>query len=117
MLPAYSYDNFYIPGIEQFLERLNDMKFRYYVSELMNRLTDAPGFDMDFAIRKAITICRLTKMPVNEHFKLVFRSEAGCVSRDWKLSDLACSLVILTGNSSDKYIKDIQEQFLAYMGL
>jgi hypothetical protein len=117
MLPVYYYDNFSIPGIDQFLERANDIKFRYYISELMNRLTNTPGFEMDFAIRKAITICRLANIPVNEHFKLVFRSEEGCVSRDWKLSDLACCIIIISSNSTDKYIKDIQEQLLAYIGL
>lgn len=117
MLPRfYEYEQ-NDPIIELFISRMNDLNYRYYASELLNRLMHTDDFDFDAAVRKAIAILRLTQIPVQQHFLCIYRSDAGGTRRDWKMSELACSLIIMSAEPTRKEIMEMQFALMNYLGI
>ncbi|MFP4025939.1 MAG: hypothetical protein ACLFVR_15570 [Thiohalospira sp.] len=111
------YDPYYrsSPAIESFIERMNELRYRYYASDLLNRLMQMENFD--FHMRRAIAMLRLTGIPVQEHIACIYRSDATDIKRDWKLSELAGSLMIISFESSDQEIHELQEALIEYLGI
>ena len=105
-----------IPVIEDFMQSVFERRHRYYASELLRKLVHKRDFQIEPAIRKAITICKLTGIPVQDHFRAVYRCDASGLSRDWKLSELACSLIIVSYDPVDEEVKRIRESFIRSLG-
>jgi len=112
----YQYEQ-YNPAIEDFIKKAYEIRYRYYASELLRRLVRTVDFNTDLAIRKAITICRLAGIPVQEHFNHIYRCDAHGLIHDWKLSEFACSLIIVSYDSADEEIREIQDSFLRRLGI
>lgn len=112
----YHYDRLN-PYIDLFIDRMNEFKFRYYASELLKQVLHSFEFNLDFSIRKAIAICKLTGIPVQEHFSCIYRSDGTGLIKDWRLSDLACSLVLVSFNASNPELDEIQQGFMDYLGI
>ncbi|MFW5821848.1 MAG: hypothetical protein ACOCU7_00545 [Tangfeifania sp.] len=117
MLATYYEYNYTDPLIEAFLSRMNDLNYHYYASELLSRLMQSDDFDFNASVRKAIAILRLTGIPVQQHFSCVYRSAAQETRRDWKMSELACSLVVISAEPANIEITKIQNAFLDYLGV
>ena len=103
--------------MEFFIDRVNDLNYRYYASDLLQNLIHSTDFDLDSSIRKTIAILKLTGNPVQEHISRIYRSEFSRVRCDWKLSELACSLIILSYESSNVEIEEAQQALMDYLGL
>ena len=117
MIAKYYEYNEINPMIGMFISRMNELNYRYYASELLYRMLHSDKFDLDSSIRKAIAILRLTGIPVQDHFSCVYRSDASGIKRDWKLSELACSLVLISYESTNSEIDEFQRTLLGYLGL
>jgi hypothetical protein len=60
------------------------------------------------AIRRATEVCSSMHMPLQENFKVVFRSSNGEVLQDWRLSPLAYMLMILNADSHNDLVARTQ---------
>ena len=116
MIANYYQYNQIDPVLELFINRINELKYRYYASELLNRIIKTSDFNLDLAVRKAIAICKITGMPVKEHFTCIYRADSFGLKKDWKLSELASSIIIISYESSTEEIKKIQNALLDYCG-
>lgn len=105
------------PALEQFISRMNEMLYSHYASELLNRMLRAPGFDMEDSVRKTIAIFRLTGIPVQDHIRVIYRSDINGIRKDWRLSELACSLIILSSESTDARGNKTKDDLLEFLGL
>lgn len=112
----YQYDQT-IEVIEDFIKMVHEIRYPYYASELLMKLVNTGNFNLEMAIRKASAICRLAGIPVQDHFRHIFRCEEHALTRDWKLSEFACSLIILSYDSIDEEVKEIQYSLIRYLGL
>ncbi len=117
MIVRYIQYNRLHPSLEQFISKMNETMYRKYASDLLNRLLRASDFDMEESLRRTIAIFRLTGIPEKEHITGIYRSDFNGIRKDWQLSELACSLIILTSDSSDREMKNIQDDLLDYLGL
>jgi len=117
MIARYYEYNHLSPIMESFTGMMNELNCKYYASELLNKLLKNKDFDLDNSIRKAVAILRLTGIPVQNHFISIYRSGLRGIRKDWKLSELASSLVILSCESSDGEIELIQQELLDYLDL
>jgi hypothetical protein len=45
---------------------------------------------------------------VQNHITCIYRSNAGGIKRDWKVSELACNLMIINLIPDDKEIQNLQ---------
>jgi len=105
------------PALEDFIDKVNTLRYRYYASELMERLLASPDFDLELEVRKALAICKLAEIPVQKHFRCVYRYGRSGLTRDWKLSELASSIIIVSHDSPDKEIRELQQVFIRRLGL
>jgi len=105
------------PAIEWFISRMNEQNYRYYASELFRRISQTPDQDLYAAMRKAIAILRLTGIPVQKHFTVVYRSGPSGIRHDWKISDLACSLIIMSYESPDAETEEFRRALLDSLGV
>ena len=117
MLAKYYEYNYTDPLIEAFMSRMNDLNYRYYASELLNQMMQTDDFNFEAAVRKAIAILRLTGNPVQQHFSCVYRSTVQGTRRDWKMSELACSLVIISAKPANQDIEKVQQALMSYLGI
>lgn len=117
MLARYYEYNCTDPVIESFFSRINDLSYRYYASELLNRLMQSDDFNFEASVRKAIAILRLTGVPVQEHFSCIYRSADRGMRRDWKMSELASSLVIISAEPANNEIEEMQQALIDYLGI
>ncbi|MGQ1786272.1 MULTISPECIES: hypothetical protein [unclassified Saccharicrinis] len=117
MIARYSQYNHLNPAIEIFLSRMNDLRYRYYASELLQSYLHAHHNNIESSIRRAIAIMRLTGLPANQHFRRIYRSGVSGLTGDWKLSELACGLIILSFDETHNDAYQIQQSFLKYLGL
>ncbi len=93
------------------------MRYRYYASDLLQSYLHTQKSNIESSIGKAIVIMRLTGLPANKHFRRIYRSDARGLLSDWKLSGLACGLIILSFDETNKDAWQIQQSFLRYLGL
>jgi hypothetical protein len=61
--------------------------------------------------------CGLTGIPAQDHIRRIYRSDIRGITGDWKLSELACGLVILSFDESNEDAHRVREVFLRYLGL
>lgn len=115
MLARYYEYNYTDPVIEAFVSRMNDLNYRYYASELLDQMMQSDDFNFNAAVRKAIAILRLTGVPVQQHFSCIYRSTVKGTKRDWKMSDLGCSLVIISAQPSTPEIEEIQQELMHHL--
>lgn len=117
MIVSYYQYNQLDPIIESFINRIEELKYHHYASELLKSCLKDSDYNLDLAVRKAIAICKLTGIPVKEHFIVIYRSDATGISRDWKLSNLASGILIISSDISGNDMNDIQRAFLEYLGV
>lgn len=117
MIARYYEYNHLDPIIEMFVSGMNEMNYRYYASELLQRMLHSTDIDLDVSVRKAVAILKLTGLPVQEHISCVYRSDALGVNRDWKLSELACSLIIISHDPSSDEIEGYRRALMRYLGI
>ena len=117
MIVKYVQYNHLDPVFELFVRRMNEMMYRNYASELLNNLLQSSDFDIENSVKRTIAVFRLTGIPIREHITAIYRSDFNGIRKDWKLSELACSLVILTSDPADRKVKSIQDELLDYLGL
>lgn len=112
----YQYDH---PSqeLEWFIQRMQDLQYKYYASDLLCSIRHSPEFNMEASVRRAIAVMRLTGIPVQEHFTPVYRSEPFGIRRDWRLSEMASGLVILVCESREREIQEVQQALLRYLGI
>jgi len=117
MLAKYYTYNHLAPALELFISRMNEMMYRHYASELLNSLLRSSEFDMEDSVKRTIAVFRLTGIPEQEHISGIYCSAYNGIRKDWRLSELACSLVILTSGSANSKVKQIQQELLDFYGL
>lgn len=116
MLVKYYQYNRPGPALELFISRMNEMVYSHYASKLLNSLLCSSKLDLEDSIKKAVAIFRLTGIPVQEHICGIYRSDFKGIRKDWQLSELACSLIILTSNATNEKVKEIQNELLEFYG-
>jgi len=117
MIAKYYEYNYTDPMIDMFVSRMNDLNYSYYASELLHELMQSEDFNMDASVRKALAIMRLTDVPVQKHFACIYRSDSSGIRRDWKLSELACSLIIISSEPTSSEIEEMQFALMDYLGI
>lgn len=117
MIAKYYEYNHIDPIIEMFVSGMNELNYRYYASELLRRLLHSTDFNLDASVRKTIAVLKLTGLPVQEHISCVYRSDASGINRDWKLSELACSLIIISHDPVSDEIEQYRQALMRQLGI
>ena len=75
-----------------------EAKLIYYAGDLMESLMMDDRNELQFAINRAFRVCAALGISVQENFKSVIRFDGENLHEDWKISSLACYLIIVNAN-------------------
>ncbi|MFV0379151.1 MAG: hypothetical protein ACK5JD_17820 [Mangrovibacterium sp.] len=102
---------------EQLFGHIIRLKHRTNLHHSMNQLLQTRGFSMDEAVKRVITIFRMTGIPEEKHISRVYRDCPSGILKSWCLSDLACMLIIMGAGGDHDGVSEIQEQLFDEFGL
>lgn len=85
-----------------------DPELLYYASDIEQSM----GFtdeDMEAAIERAFQACSTMHITIEDHFKPIYRTDNSHeLLNDWKLSSLACYLLIINANPANSNVAKVQ---------
>lgn len=80
----------------------------YYASEI-ERSMGFSAEELEVAIDRAFQACTTMHISIDDNFKAIFRSDDQHeMVPDWKLSSLACYLLIINANPSNSNVAKVQ---------
>jgi hypothetical protein len=82
-------------------EWLFDAKLNYMASDIMEMLAIMDSDEIAASIERAIQVCNILRIPLRRNFHKVFSFDGKDLTCDWKISGLACYLIII--NSDPKH--------------
>ena len=110
MLKIYDY-------LEETPEELNRRKlffensFKYYTSDIMELLNIKDTDDIVSSLNRAFLACESLQIPLNYNFKKIYCFDGKNMIVDWKISTLACYLIVINCNPSNECVAKAQLYF------
>lgn len=95
-------------ALSEFLIALRDARLIHYASDLLPELELANEVDFMISIRKAKRVMATLNLPVEEHFRKIYRTRGEYVFCDYKLSHIAYLLVSINGDVENQQVARIQ---------
>lgn len=102
------YDPWETQQYRSFRWRANDHAVHFYASDLKNQLGLLEGNDFEDALERAFKVCRTLAISIEDNFKSVYRYNSTELVPDWKLSNLACYLIIVNANPENRNVAKAQ---------
>ncbi len=100
-------------GLLEFIDAVIDSNMRHYASEIIELVEMGNEKEIINAMIRAQDACRALDIPVEEHFKKVYRDDLQHrVICDYKLSPLAFGLICINANPKNKNIARIQVELI-----
>ncbi len=99
-------------ALEQFIQALNDAHLTHYASDLLPELELANEIGFMESIGKAQQVMATLNLPIESHFKRIYRTKEGCIYCDYKLSHVAYLLVGINGDVSNPKVAGIQYELI-----
>ena len=88
-----------------------EARLNYFVSEIMNRLNIDNMDEIAMSLNRAFQACDILQLPIHRNFKRVYRFDGENMIVDWKISGLACYLVIINCNPGNENVAKAQLYF------
>ncbi|MBD1396105.1 hypothetical protein H9Q13_02915 [Pontibacter sp. JH31] len=101
--------------IENFTDSLADRNLTRYASEILEQHGCSSLQDLRIAVKRATEVCSCMHMPLQENFKVVYRSRNGEVVQDWRLSPMAYLLTALNSDSRNTFVAQLQVEMVKRM--
>lgn len=101
--------------IESFTDSLADRNLTRYASELLEQRGCNNLQELSNAVKRATEVCNCMHMPLQENFKVVYRSRNGEVVQDWRLSPMAYLLTALNSDSRNTFVAQLQVEMVKRM--
>lgn len=102
----------YHSPIDDFVDSLADSKLTFYASDMLSRKGCESMEELRQALKRATEVCTSMHLPLRENFKVVFRSRAGEVVQDWRLSPLAYLLMVINADSHNDLVAHMQVEMV-----
>ncbi len=82
-----------------------------YASDLREMLSFSSEEEFETALQRAFRVCETLAITIEDHFCSVYRFDRTALIHDWKLSNLACYLIIVNANPADRRVARSQVYF------
>ncbi len=99
-------------GLLEFIDAAIDSNMRHYASEIIELVEMGKEEELRGAMMRAQEACRVMDIPLENHFKKIFRDAEHSVVCDYKLSPLAFGLVCINASPANKNIARIQVEMI-----
>lgn len=91
--------------------QFNELRLTYYASDIMEQLGCEDEEDMKDAMDRVFQVCQSVNLPLQSNFKKIYRSDGNKLIVDWKISPLACYLLMINGNPCNPNVAKAQVFF------
>lgn len=98
--------------IEDFLSNLSERNLSIYATDLLECEGCRTMDELGNAVRRATEVCTCMHLPLQENFKVVFRSKNGEVIQDWLLSPMAYMLLAINSDSRNEVVAKLQVELV-----
>lgn len=92
-------------------QRFRTNQLPYFVSDLMDSLNIDDSKEIENAVNRSFDACKTLQISKNQNFKKIYRFDGKNILIDWKISSLACYLVIINCNPSNEFVARAQLHF------
>ena len=99
-------------GLLELIDAAIDSNMRHYASEVIELVEIGKEEELQGAMLRAREACRVMGIPLENHFKKVYRDAEHEVVCDYKLSPLAFGLVCINANPTNRNIAQIQVELV-----
>ncbi len=86
-------------------------QLNYFVRDIMTNLNIDDDNEIEIAVRRTFDACKILQISKNHNFKKVFRFDGKNLHVDWKISSLACYLIIINCDPSNTLVARAQLHF------
>ena len=86
-------------------------KLKYYASEVMEKLGYADKEDYTTTLNRTFQICNSLGIPIKQNFRQVYRTNGNKTSVDYKISSIACYLLVINGDPFNPNVAKAQLLF------
>lgn len=94
--------------LNEFIRQNTVAHLRYYASEVIESLGLYEEEELRTAVNRALNICSTLHIPINSNFRTIYRYNGNNLITDWKISELACYLIIINANPSNTKVAEAQ---------
>lgn len=101
--------------IDSFVDSLADSNLTCYASDLLEQQGSQNLQELSEAVKRATEVCNCMHVPLQENFKVVYRSINGEVVQDWRLSRMAYLLTALNADSRNAFVAQLQLEMVSQM--
>ena len=102
-------------SIENFRDSLAESHLTCYASDLIICEGCRNFEELSQAVKRATEVCNCMHLPLQENFKVVYRSQHGEVVQDWKLSPMAYLLTMLNADARSNVVARMQVELVTRM--
>lgn len=88
-----------------------EVRLNYFVSEIMDMLDIEDADEIVLSLYRAFQVCGTLQLPLHRNFKKVYRFDGENMIADWKISSLACYLLIINCNPINENVAKAQLYF------
>lgn len=88
-----------------------NFKLNYFVSDIMNNLNIDDTNEIQISLNRTFNACSTLHISKRQNFKKIYRFDGENLHIDWKISSLACYLVIINCNPTNEFVARAQLHF------
>jgi DNA-damage-inducible protein D len=90
---------------------INTNRLAYFLSDVLTNLNIQDAIEIEIAINRTFAACKVLKISKNLNFRKIYRFDGNNLHIDWEISKLACYLIIINSNPTNKLIAKAQLHF------
>jgi len=88
-----------------------NVKLNYFVSDIMDKLHIDNALEIEASLNRTFAVCSAVPISLNENFIKIYCFDGESLRIDWKISALACYLLIINCNPSNEFVARAQLHF------
>lgn len=93
-------------------QRFFETRLNYFAGDIMEMMDIEDSEEIAGSINRAFQACGTLNIPFNKNFKRVYRFNGEYLIADWKISPLACYLIIINCNPCHNNVAKAQLYFV-----
>lgn len=101
--------------MDDFVDSFANSNLKHYASDLIKEHNCESLEELGIAVKRATEVCTCMHVPLQENFKVVFRSQGGEVIQDWRLSPLAYLLTLINSSAKSDAVARLQVEMAMRM--
>ena len=88
-----------------------NFKLNYFVSDVMSNLNIKDAIEIEVSLNRTFDACDTLHISKLQNFKKIYRFDGKNLHVDWKISSLACYLIIINCNPTNEFVARAQLHF------